>query len=163
QPELGVAGPIARSATDIALLMDVLAESLPASRRERLQDFRIGVWMGAGGYRVDSAYRAALEGYIEGLRHAGPRIEAVTLPVDPLESYATCRRVRCATAGAPAPQEADAFAALADKDETGIAVKLARYMRRSLGEWFGLAEKREHLYHDWAAWFRDFDLLLCPA
>src|SRR5690606_30598380 len=163
QPELGVAGPIARSATDIALLMGVLAEPLPASRRNRLQDFRIGVWMGDGTYRVDSAYRAALEGYIEDLRHAGARIENVTLPVDPLESYETYLQVLFAIVGAPAPQEADAFAALADKDETGIAAKLARYMRTSLGERFGLAEKREHLFRDWAAWFRDFDLLLCPA
>lgn len=163
QPELGVAGPIARSAADIALLMDVLAEPLPASRRDRLQDFRVGVWMGDGAYRVESAYRAALEGYIEDLRRAGARIEDVASPVEPHESYETYLQVLFAIVGAPAPQEADAFAALADKDETGIAAKLARYMRTSLGEWFGLAEKREHLFRDWAAWFRDFDLLLCPA
>src|SRR5688500_2072246 len=52
RPELGVAGPLARSAGDLALLMDVLAEPLPAPRRERLADFRVGVWMGDGAYRV---------------------------------------------------------------------------------------------------------------
>src|SRR5688500_9254905 len=52
RPELGVAGPLARSAGDLALLMDVLAEPLPAPRRDRLEHFRVGVWMGDGAYRV---------------------------------------------------------------------------------------------------------------
>lgn len=163
QPELGVAGPIARSAEDIALLMDVLAGPLAAPRRERLEDFRVGVWMGDGAYRLDGAYRAALEAYIADLRQAGARIEDVVLPVDPHESYETYLQVLFAIVGAPAPQEADAFEALADKDETGIAAKLARYMRTSLGEWFALAETRAHLFRAWAAWFCDYDLLLCPA
>lgn len=162
-PELGVAGPIARSAGDLALLMDVLSEPLPAPRHDRLQDFRVGVWMGDGAYRIDSAYRAALDAYLADLRSAGARIEEVALPVDPQDSYETYLQVLFAIVGAPAPQEADAFERLADQDETGIAAKLARYMRTSLGEWFGLAEKRAHLFRAWAGYFRDYDLLLCPA
>src|SRR5690606_10740175 len=64
QPELGVAGPIARSACDLALLMDVLAGPLMSPRHDRLQDFRIGVWMGEDAYRVDGGYAAALESYL---------------------------------------------------------------------------------------------------
>jgi amidase len=163
RPELGVAGPLARSAADLALLMGVLAEPLPAPRHERLQDFRVGVWMGDGAYRVDSAYRAALEAYIADLRAAGARIEDLALPVDPHDSYETYLQVLFAIVGAPAPHEADAFGALAPQDPTGIAAKLARYMRTTLGEWFALAEKRAHLQRAWADHFRDYDLLLCPA
>jgi amidase len=143
--------------------MGVLAEPLPAPRHERLQDFRVGVWMGDGAYRVDSAYRAALEAYIADLRAAGARIEDVALPVDPHDSYETYLQVLFAIVGAPAPHEADAFGALAPQDPTGIAAKLARYMRTTLGEWFALAEKRAHLQRAWAHHFRDYDLLLCPA
>jgi amidase len=163
QPELGVAGPLARSAADLALLMEVLTEPLPAPRHERLQDFRVGVWMGGSAYRIDGAYRAALEAYLADLRASGARIEEVALPVDPIDSYETYLQVLFAIVGAPAPHEADAFEALAPKDETGIAAKLARYMRTSLGEWFALAEKRAHLFRAWAEYFRDYDLLLCPA
>jgi len=166
QPELGVAGPIARSASDLALLMSVLAQpagSLPAPRRERLEDFRVGVWMGDGTYLVDQAYRDALQGYIADLGLAGARIEKVELPVDPHESYETYLQVLFAIVGAPAPQEADAFEALAEQDETGIARNLARYMRTSLGEWFALAEMRQHLFRAWARYFADYDVLLCPA
>jgi len=163
RPELGVAGPIARSATDLALLMDVLAGPLPAPRRERLQDFRVGVWMGDGAYRVDSGYRGALEAYIADLRAAGARIEEVALPVDPHDSYETYLQVLFAIVGAPVPHEAAAFEALIDQDETGIAEKLVRYMRTTLGEWFGLAEKRAHLMRSWAGFFGGYDLLVCPA
>jgi amidase len=36
-------------------------------------------------------------------------------------------------------------------------------MRTSLGEWFELAEKREHLFRSWAQFFTRYDLLVCPA
>src|SRR5690606_27546784 len=151
------------SAGDLALLMDVLAPPLAEPRHDRLGDFRVGVWMGDGAYRVDGAYRAALEAYIDDLRRAGARVEPVALPVDPHESYEIYLQVLFAIVGAPAPQEAEAFERLADQDETGIAAKLARYMRTTLGEWFALAEKREHLFRAWARFFDDYDLLVCPA
>src|SRR5690554_539105 len=163
QPELGVAGPIARSAGDLALLMNVLAPPLAEPRHDRLGDFRVGVWMGDGAYRVDGAYRAALEAYVDDLRRAGARVEPVTLPVDPHESYEIYLQVLFAIVGAPAPQEAEAFERLADQDETGIAARLARYMRTSLGEWFELVEKRERLFRAWAGFFGEYDLLVCPA
>jgi amidase len=163
-PELGVAGPLARSADDLELVLPILAgRELAGSRGSRLEDFRVGVWMGDGAYRVDGAYREALEGYIADLRGAGAVIEEVALPVDPRDSYETYLQVLFAIVGAPAPQEADAFEALADRDETGIAAKLARYMRTSLGEWLALAEKREHLFRAWRDFFGRYDALLCPA
>ncbi|WP_404713550.1 amidase [Sphingomonas sp. MMS24-J13] len=163
QPELGVAGPIARSAKDLALLLSIMGSPLPPARRESLRDFRIGVWMGDGAYRVDGAYRRALEDHIAALRKAGATIAEVSLPVDPQQSYETYLQVLFAIVGAPAPQEADAFERLADRDETGIAAKLARYMRSSLGDWFRLAEVRAQLFRSWAGFFQDYDVLLCPA
>jgi len=164
QPELGVAGPMARSAEDLALLLKIMAPGdLPPSRHDRLPDFRVGVWMGETAYRVDSPYREALEAFIDDLRQSGASIEDVSLPVDPLESYETYLQVLFAIVGAPAPEEAEAFERLAGQDETGIAARLARYMRTSLGEWFQLAETRERLFRAWAGFFREYDLLLCPA
>jgi amidase len=164
QPELGVAGPIARSAEDLSYLLPVLAgRDLAPPRHDRLSEFRVGVWMGGDAYRVDSGYREALEAYVAELQNAGASITEVSLPVDPLESYETYLQVLFAIVGAPVPQEADAFERLASQDETGMAAKLARYMRTSLGEWFELAEIREHLFRAWAHFFKDYDLLLCPA
>jgi amidase len=166
RPELGVAGPMARSAADLALLLPVLAgpsSPLARPRHERLEDFRVGVWMGEGAYKVDHAYRDALDAYIADLQRSGARVEAVALPVDPHDSYEIYLQTLFAIVGAPAPQEADHFERLAADDETGIAARLACYMRTSLGEWFGLAEQREHLFRAWAGYFREYDVLLCPA
>jgi amidase len=164
QPELGVAGPIARSAGDLALLLPILADrELAEPRWDRLQDFRVGVWMGDGTYRVDGAYRHALEAYIDDLRRSGATVSEVALPVDPQRSYETYLQVLFAIVGAPAPEEADNFERLASRDETGIAAKLGRYMRTSLGEWFQLAEARERLFRAWGGFFQAYDVLLCPA
>jgi amidase len=166
QPELGVAGPIARSAGDLALLLPILAGPsgpLAPARHERLADFRVGVWMGDGAYKVDGPYRRALEATIADLAQAGARVEPVMLPVDPHESYQTYLQTLFAIVGAPAPQEAEQFERLAAEDETGIAARLARYMRTTLGEWFALQEQRERLFRAWATYFGRYDLLLCPA
>src|SRR4029079_7304365 len=50
QPELGVAGPIARSAVDIDLLMSVLAPPLPAPRHDRLPHLCRRGMLGGGGW-----------------------------------------------------------------------------------------------------------------
>ncbi len=167
QPELGVAGPLARSASDLALLLPILAgpdkaASLAARRHDRLEDFRVGVWMGEGAYLLDRGPGDVLDGYIGDLRKAGAKIEEVALPVDPKHSYETYLNSLFAIVGAAAPGEADEFERFAAKDETGIAEKLAGYMRTSLPEWFGLEEKRRHLFRAWARYFEDYDLLLCP-
>jgi len=167
QSELGVAGPLARSASDLALVLPNLARpekaaSLVPPRRDRLDQFRVGVWMGEGAYLLDRAVGDILERYVGDLRKAGANIEEVTLPVDPEESSETYLHSLFAIVGAAAPGEADEFERFVAEDETGIAEKLARYMRTSLPEWFGLEEKRQHLFRGWARYFEDYDVLLCP-
>ena len=166
--ELGVAGPLARSAGDLALLLPLLArpgraEALKPARHDRLEDFRVGIWMGDGSYLLDDAYRAVLEDYVSELERAGARVERVDLPVDPAESYEAYMHALFAIVGAGAPGEADKFAEFVADDPTGIAEKMVRYMRTTLPEWFGVQDRREHLFRRWARYFEDYDALLCPA
>lgn len=166
--ELGVAGPLARSAADLALLLPLLArpgraEALKPARQDRLEDFRVGMWLGDGAYLLDDGYRAALENYVTDLEQAGARIERVELPVDPADSYETYMHALFAIVGAGAPDEADNFAAFVADDPTGIAEKMVHYMRTTLPEWFAVQDRREHLFRGWARYFQDYDVLLCPA
>lgn len=168
QGELGVAGPLARSAADLSLLLPLLARperarDLKAARHERLEDFRVGVWMGDGAYLLDDAYRAVLESYIADLKEAGAHVTRVELPVDPAESYEIYMNALFAIVGAGAPNEADNFAAFIADDPTGIAEKMVRYMRTTLPEWFALQDRREHLFRRWGRFFEEYDALLCPA
>lgn len=171
---LGVAGPIARSAADLELALDVLAGpneldatgwrlELPPSRHDRLADFRVGIWLGGGSYPLDDAYREALERFADDLRSAGVRVAETPPPFEPVEAYDVFVRTLFAIIGAPAPEEGAALRALAAADETGYAERLGGAMATSLGEWFGLLERREHLFRGFAGFFADVDVLLCPA
>lgn len=165
--ELGVAGPLARSAEDLALLLPILAREemrplLKPARHKRLQDFRIGLWMGEGEYLLDHAYRDLLEDYIAALESEGAKIERVELPVNPQESLQVYEHTLFAIVGDGTPGSSEIYAKMAGSDETGVAERLARYTSSSLSDWFELAEKRERLKRAWKDWFTRYDLLLTP-
>ncbi len=166
--ELGVGGPLARSASDLGLMLPILARDdkrilLKPPRQNRLRDFRVGVWMGEGSdYLIDGPYRDMLEGYIADLEKEGAHVLRVSLPVDPKESYETYLHTLFGIVGASAPGESEIFASFADGDETGMAEKLSRYMASSLPQWFEMCEKRAAIMAAWARFFEDFDVLLMP-
>lgn len=166
--ELGVAGPLSRSAADLSLLLPLMARperagELKPARHERLEDFRIGMWLGDGAYLLDDGYREVIESYVADLEKAGAKVSRVDLPVDPAETYDIYMHALFAIVGAGAPNEADIFEEFVPGDETGIAEKMVRYMRTTLPEWFAVQDRREHLFRSWAGFFRDYDALLCPA
>jgi amidase len=171
---LGVAGPIARSAADLELALDVLAGpnaldaagwrlELAPSRHSRLAGFRAGIWLGGGSYPLDDGYRDALEGFADDLSSAGVRVVETELPFDPAEGYDVFVRTLFAIVGAPAPAEGEALRSLAATDDTGYADRLGGAMATSLGEWFRLLERREHMFRQFLAFFAGVDVLLCPA
>lgn len=162
QPELGVGGPLARSAHDLALLMPLLARrDLAAPRHRNLKDFRVGLWMGEGSsFVLDDGVRAVLEDHAARLSAAGARIERVSLPVDAAASHETYLRTLFAIVGAAAPGEADEFAKCIPDDPTGIAAQMASYMRCTLPDWFALQDVRHHLFRQWADFFTRYDVLL---
>ena len=85
--DMNVFGPIARSADDLALLLDVLAQpnpedalawrvALPEPRRSHLAEYRIGTWFDESDLPIAAAYRSVLERAGEALRTAGAHVEA---------------------------------------------------------------------------------------
>lgn len=171
---LGVAGPMARSAADLELALDVLAGpldvdatgwrlELPPARHDRLGDFRVGFWLGGGAYRVDAGYEQAIRGFLADVEGAGASVSEVEPPFDADEAYDLFLRTLFAIVGGPAPHEAEAFAALAAQDDTGYAERLSRALSASLGDWFGLLERREHLFRAFRAFFAGVDVLVCPV
>lgn len=85
EPDLAVAGPMARSADDLALVLDLIAAppatmqpgwrlDLPAPRRERLADFRVLMWTDDPDCPIDSRLAAAYRDLAEQLRRAGAQV-----------------------------------------------------------------------------------------
>ena len=99
--DLPVAGPMARSAEDLEAAMKILGGpgqedaiayrwSLPAARRDRLSDYRLGFVLDDPLCPVSSDVKDVLAGAIEKLRKAGLRLEEGWPPeVEPRPQYET--------------------------------------------------------------------------
>lgn len=177
--EMGVAGPIARDARDLALALDVIAApdpadakgkrwALPPPRHAALDDYRVAVLFDAEGAPVDRAYRAALEGWIDDLARAGARVTRLAAPpVDATRALDVYFDFLFAQSAAHAPPEVHAaFAALAVDAPAGdrsFAARMGRAARLSAREWFARREQRRALCAQWQRLFDEVDIVLCPV
>ncbi len=91
-PDLGVAGPLARSAADLGLALSVAAGPvnargpafLPKPRKTRPQDWRIALWLEPGFAPVDAEVEQGVLRAAEAFREAGARVE----PAKPAFAFA---------------------------------------------------------------------------
>src|SRR5690242_9864400 len=92
--DINVFGPIARSADDLDLLLDVLAApppeqrlawrvELPEARFESARGLRVATWFDDDDLVIDPAYRDLLDRTASALDDAGARVTSVRPPVDP--------------------------------------------------------------------------------
>lgn len=175
--DLGVAGPMGRSAADLALGLDVLAGPdaldatawqlvLPPPRTLRLGDARVGVWLEDPLGPVDAEVGDVLQRAVDAIAKAGATIDAKTRPVDAAEQHRTYTQLLNAVMGAGMPPEVlarmDAAAAALPKSEDGQAAHTVRGMALRHREWLGMNERRTRLRGQWADYFREHDVLLCP-
>ena len=175
--DIGVVGPIARSAEDLALALEVVAGpdedqavgwrlALPPPRRGALRDYRVAVWLDDPACPVDDAVRGRLEAVVEALVKAGVRVEKAR-PVDFAEAYRDYLRLLLPVTTAGAPDAV--IAALAEHatqlapDSDDMQARVARFATQRHRDWLAANEKRQHHRARWAAFFRDHDVLLCPA
>ena len=179
RPEMGVAGPMARSAFDLELALDVLTapeqlEStawsvhVPASRHERLQDFRVGIWADSSIFAVDDRCVQAIEEYAGDLRRLGVRVDVGARPdIDWRMSYETyiATLFQLLAGGTPAPvlQQYVSNAGQLAADDHSYPARMARAFALRHYEYIEIAAKRELLYRQWRDFFSRYDLLICPV
>jgi amidase len=176
--ELGVAGPIARSARDLELALDLLVapgelESaawqvrIPRSRHESLRDYRVALWADSATLGVDSRCLEAMESYAADLRRAGARVDAARPEFEPLEIYRLYIDVLFCIFSGGMPEEALAqFARAAvglPPGDNSYPARIARAIELSHHGFMQLAERREQLFRVWRRFFERYDVLLCPA
>ncbi|MGA9087851.1 MAG: amidase family protein, partial [Bradyrhizobium sp.] len=175
-PELGVAGPLARSAADLELLFDVVlgtsdldaagaALRLPSSRHENLRGFRVAVWNDGKAYPLDSAYAAAIDALVEDLRRRGVRVDDKARPVlDPVESHDIYLQTLFGIIGADLPPLAVEAIQEAGRNASAGSYphRVAGAIRQGLAQHLAVVEQREKLMRAWRSFFFDYDVLLCP-
>jgi amidase len=177
--DLAVAGPMARSAGDLALALDVVAGPddadaiacglvLPSPRHADLKDFRVLVIDEHPLLPTAASIRAALDGLAERLAKAGVKI-ARTSPLlpDPALVGRVYAQLLAAVFGADVPDDVvarwqSAAAALPPGADSLSAMRL-RGSVMSHREWIRTDRIRTGIADQWRRFFRNFDVLLCPV
>ena len=177
--DLGVAGPLARSADDLELALGILAGPddaraiawqlrLPEPRRTRLRDYRVAAWFEDPACPIDESLRERYAATVEALRSAGVTVDDTARPVDDL-SLAIGKYLELltpiTTAGFP-EEQLRALAAEVEKNPSVAGIGLgAQFLPAALishRRWLGVNEWREHHRARFAEFFRRYDVLLCP-
>ncbi|MFJ6805044.1 amidase [Streptomyces anulatus] len=178
-PDLAVVGPMARSARDLTLLLDVMAGpdpltfgvahamTLPPARHERLEDFRVLVLDEHPLLPTGAAVRAGVGRVADALVDGGAHVERHSALLPDLAGAATLyNQLLISTSAARFPAEeyeqlrAQA-ARLSAADRSLSAVRL-RSSVCSHREWVAANNGRELHRHDWRGFFAAFDAVVCP-
>lgn len=182
EPDLCVAGPMARSADDLALAMNVLAGAgpiddglwraqLPAPKPTTFADFRIGYLFDHAFCPIADATKARLEDALEAARLAGATVEKLDdLPGGFEASYDTYDRLLNGLVGSSIPDKlylkarrGAAFMGLVGKNEMGTIGGFSERATTSHRDWNRANEKRHKLRAEWHALFQQYDVVLLPG
>ncbi|MFF7943162.1 amidase [Nocardia gamkensis] len=177
--DLAVVGPMARTAGDLALLLEVMAGpdplthgvaygvALPPARHERLSDFRVLIIEDHPLIATGSAVRAGVNRVAEALVEEGARVErrSPLLP-DPTEAATLYMLLMLSNAATSLPvdvyeQLRTRAAALSVHDRSLDAARL-RGMVLSHRDWVEANNRRELHRQGWRRLFAEFDAVVCP-
>ncbi|RKT87382.1 amidase [Saccharopolyspora antimicrobica] len=177
--DLAVVGPMARTARDLTLLLDVMAGldpltlgkahhlTLPPARHERLCDFRVLVLDEHPLLPTGSAVRAGVNRVAAALVDGGARVERRS-PLLPDLTEAATLYMQLLISGSVARFPVESHeqlrtraAALSAGDQSLDAVRL-RAMVFSHHDWIEANNRRELHRHCWRQLFAEFDAVVCP-
>ena len=177
-PPLGVGGPIARSAADLELALDVLMSpaqaertgwsiKAPPGRHEKLADFRVALWADQKSFSIDRRCLDAMHAYAQDLRRLGVTVDENARPdFDPADSDDLYVAMLFSTVSEGMPEEVLALtervAADMKADERSYPARIARAIRLTHHEFLALQEKQAQLCVAWRKFFERYDVILCP-
>ena len=179
EADMAVVGPMARSARDLTLLLDVMAGpdpltygvahqvALPPARHERLGDFRVLVPDEHPFIATGAAVRAGVNRVADALVAGGARVERHS-PLLPDLAEAASLYMQFLFSGSTARFPVDAYeelqtqASALSADDHSLAAAQLRAMVLSHRDWIELNSRRELHRDRWRQLFREFDVVVCP-
>jgi len=180
QGDLAVVGPMARTASDLALSLDVIAGpdetrdgvgyrlALPAPRHDQLRKFRILVIDTHPLMPTGDAVRSAIGRLAERLERSGARVARSSTSLPDLADSA--RLYMRLLNGARSPRltpaalaEAQGVAAALSPDDRSLQAERARGWGMIHRDWLVLDAARLQLQQKWHQFFREFDAVIYPA
>ncbi|MGH3516603.1 MAG: amidase family protein [Haloechinothrix sp.] len=170
EQDLGVAGPMARTARDLRLLYGTLRRDEPSGPRG-VAGTRIALWLDEPNFALSSEARSAVEQAADALRRQGAIVEPAPLPVqtEPLLDTYFALMMPILSAGFP-----DKVYAGLEKSRTAAIAALAGGADRYSQEAFVMhatasyrtvaaaTVARQAMKDALAGWFTDWDAILAP-
>ncbi|MCQ9179562.1 amidase [Streptomyces sp. IBSBF 2953] len=180
EPDLAVVGPMARTARDLTLLLDVMAGPdpltfgaahdlrLPPARHERLRDFRVLVLEEHPLIPTGSAVRAGVNRVADALADGGARVERHS-PLLPDLTEAAMLYAHLFFSGAAARFPVEAYEELRTEacalraDDRSLDAARLRATVSTHRDWIAANDGRELHRHGWRQFFAEFDAVVCPV
>ena len=179
QGDISVIGPMGRSADDLALGLSVMAGAdeidgagwrlaLPAPRRKTLRDFKVAVMRTDPVSEVDDEVQMRVQAVADFLARKKAKVSDTARPaIDTAEAQRVyVFLLRAATAGRQTLEEVGRNAEIARglrPDDESYYARMTRANVAPHRDWLAANEARHKMRWRWAEFFRDYDLLLCPA
>jgi amidase len=177
--DMAVPGPLARSADDLAVALEVLAGAegleapgwrlaLPAPPKRALKDYKVAVMLTSPCCAQDDELTEQWQQAVEGLARAGVHVDDTARPAVDLQRahHFFLLLLRAATGtGISDQQFARHLASAAQRaaEDRSYRAYVDRAGTLSHRAWWQLHNEREQMRLAWAAFFHEYDLFLCPA
>ncbi|MEQ9333445.1 amidase [Thalassobaculum sp.] len=177
--DISVVGPLARSAADLEVALDAMAGAdgldadcwrleMPEDARSDPREFRVAVMLTDRNCAQDDTLTSKLQDTVDALARLGVTVSDTARPdFDTTESHRLyIQLLRAATSarlGDADLEQQRRIAAEAAPEDHGYVPMVARAVTQGHRDWLRAHERRTHLREAWAAFFGEWDLLLCPT
>ena len=176
--DISVCGPMARSAADLDVALSVLAGpsgldatgyrvALPEARQQRLSEFRVAVMLDTPVIANDTVMLDQLQACVDALAAAGCTVVEAIPDIDQHEYFENYLMLLRAATGAMADDAtfaaAEEAAAAWEAGDRSYQALVDHAMSMTHREWWQHHNRRAAYRGEWARFFGEYDLLLCPT
>jgi amidase len=176
--DIAVVGPMARSAEDLSLSMDIVAGAdpaiaagwqltLPRPVKTRLQDFRVAIWPGDEHAPVAREIADRVQQVGDTLARLGATVSDTARPnTDHGANFETYSGLLWAVMSAGLSNDKkqanrDAIASLSADDKSMQAIRIRESVQEH-SNWLRHNNQRNHIRRSWKKFFDSWDILICP-
>ena len=178
-PDLSVCGPLARSAEDLAVALEVISGpqpledrgwrlDLPPAPKKSLSEYRVALWPDDPQAPVAAEVSQRVRDLGAKLAERGAVVSDEARPrFEPERAHRNYIKLLNSVMGAGLPlpiyhAQVEKVRALDAGDRSAEALE-ARSLVLSHREWLSADNQRAHIRHAWRDFFSDWDVLVCPV